>query len=458
MYARAHVTSRARAFVAPAYLFACLVLGGSAQGIWQNMLLQLAGIAIIAWAALDNGDGPIAPSARQLLLLAGLAIGVVALQLVPLPASIWTHLGPRHAIADGYRTLGIPIPSEPISLTPADSLHSLLRIIPPVAIVCAILRLKPYHPQWLAMALIAGAVAGIGLGAMQVASPNPLESPLYLYEDTNWGRAVGFFANADHMATLLVISIPFLAAMVVAAKTANMQRYSAIVAVAVGVAVVIVVGLALNGSLAGYGLSLPVIAASLLVVLPPSSRLRLWVVAVAALLVAGSITVLETTPIGAGKLGEHATSAVQSRADILQVTAEAVKDFMPFGSGFGSFQKVYPLYEHPDQVITTFVVHAHNDYVEVALELGLAGVVLILLFLAWWALAVRRVWRAAETDPFGRAAAIASAAVLAHSFVDFPLRTAAIAASFAMCLALLADRAGPLDEEGELRRTRHVVV
>jgi hypothetical protein len=94
----------------------------------------------------------------------------------------------------------------------------------------------------------------------------------------------------------------------------------------------------------------------------------------------------------------------------------------------------------------------------VALELGLAGVVLILLFLAWWALAVRRVWRAAETDPFGRATAIASAAVLAHSFVDFPLRTAAIAASFAMCLALLADRAGPLDEEGELRRARHVVV
>src|SRR4051794_5230850 len=117
--------SRARAFVAPAYLFACLVLGGSVQGIWQNMLLQLAGIAMIAWAALDNGDGPIAPSARQLLLIAVLAIAVVALQLIPLPASIWTHLGPRQAIADGYRALGLPIPAEPISLTPAAGLSAL---------------------------------------------------------------------------------------------------------------------------------------------------------------------------------------------------------------------------------------------------------------------------------------------------------------------------------------------
>ena len=35
--AGAPMLSRGRALVAPAYLFACLVLGGSAQGIWQNM-------------------------------------------------------------------------------------------------------------------------------------------------------------------------------------------------------------------------------------------------------------------------------------------------------------------------------------------------------------------------------------------------------------------------------------
>src|SRR3954462_3226952 len=38
--------------VAPLYLFACLLLGGSAQGAWQNMALQLAGLALIACAAI----------------------------------------------------------------------------------------------------------------------------------------------------------------------------------------------------------------------------------------------------------------------------------------------------------------------------------------------------------------------------------------------------------------------
>jgi O-antigen ligase len=300
-------------------------------------------------------------------------------------------------------------------------------------------------------------IIGILLGTMQVASANPLESPLYLYDDTNWGRAVGFFANADHMATLMVISVPFLAAIVVAAKTTNVQRYSAIVAISAGLGLMVAVGLALNGSLAGYGLVLPVSVAGLLIILRPASPARLWVVTVAALLMVGSITALEITAIGSGKLGEHASSAVQSRAELLATTSRAASDYMPFGSGLGSFQSVYRLYEKPEQVTAVYVVHAHNDFAEIVLELGFAGIVLILLFLAWWSGAVWRAWRTAESSPFVRAASIASAAVLVHSLVDFPLRTAAIAACFAMCLALLADsRSAPPKERTELRQRRHV--
>jgi O-antigen ligase len=130
---------------------------------------------------------------------------------------------------------------------------------------------------------------------------------------------------------------------------------------------------------------------------------------------------------------------------------------MPFGSGLGSFRNVYRLYERPEQVTSEYVVHAHNDYAELVLELGLAGIVLMILFLAWWTMGVWRAWRSVEVGPFARAAAIASAAVLIHSVADFPLRTAAISACFAMCLALLADsRAAPPKEETQLRRRRHV--
>ena len=244
--------SRARAAVAPVYLFACLILGGSTQGIWANMLLQLAGVAIIAWAALGEPDELLAPAAWQLLLLAVVAVAVVALQLVPLPASTWAHLGPRGAIADGYRVLGMPVPPEPLSLTPAAGVSALFAIIPAMAIFCAMVRMRAYRPRWLALALIVGTLAGIALGALQVASAGSQLSSWYLYEDTSNGKAVGFFANADHMATLLIMTIPFLAAIIAAARTESMQRYSAVVAVAAGLGLVVVVGLALNGSLAGY--------------------------------------------------------------------------------------------------------------------------------------------------------------------------------------------------------------
>jgi O-antigen ligase len=132
---------------------------------------------------------------------------------------------------------------------------------------------------------------------------------------------------------------------------------------------------------------------------------------------------------------------------------------MPFGSGLGSFRDVYPLYEQAERVTTTYAVHAHNEYAELLLELGLPGILLFLLFAGWWAYRVWFVWRSAEAGPFARAAAIASAALLIHSLVDFPLRTAALAACFGMCLALVAESGrAPRKENKDLRPVRHVVI
>jgi len=117
------------------------------------------------------------------------------------------------------------------------------------------------------------------------------------------------------------------------------------------------------------------------------------------------------------------------------------------------------MHEDPDRVTTTYVVHAHNDYAQWAMELGLPGIILMILFLAWWAVAVVRVWRDGHSSAFVRAASVASAAVLAHSLVDFPMRTSAIAGCFAFCIALLADRRAPqVASSGDLRPTRHVVI
>ena len=73
--------------------------------------------------------------------------------------------------------------------------------------------------------------------------------------------------------------------------------------------------------------------------------------------------------------------------------------------------------------------HAHNDYVELALETGFPGALLLLLFLAWWAASqlarMDRRWSPAPMHARRRSRRPPS---VIHCLVDFPLRTATIAA------------------------------
>ena len=274
-------------------------------------------------------------------------------------------------------------------------------------------------------------------GALQVASGNP-SGRWYLYRDTNIGAAVGFFANANHMAMLLVVSLPFLAALGSDERGREGQRYWGLLAILGGVVTVLIAGILLNGSLAGLALTLPVLLASAAIMLSASGRLRRGLLLAAGGLLALAIAAIANSSIGPAKIDLGARTSVASRAEIFRTTGSAIGDFMPFGSGLGTFAKVYPLYESPDLVTSEFVVHAHNDYAEVALELGIPGVLLVIAFLGWWLTLVRRAWD--QGDAYARAASVASAAILCHSLVDFPLRTAAMAAVFATCMGLLVDR------------------
>jgi hypothetical protein len=65
-----------------------------------------------------------------------------------------------------------------------------------------------------------------------------------------------------------------------------------------------------------------------------------------------------------------------------------------------------------------------------------------------------RVWRSPFSSLYGKAATIASAAILAHSIVDYPLRTTAMAVVFGACLAMMA---GP-PRQSRSDEARHVKI
>jgi O-antigen ligase len=135
-----------------------------------------------------------------------------------------------------------------------------------------------------------------------------------------------------------------------------------------------------------------------------------------------------------------------ARVTFAHNTIRAAIAFMPFGSGLGTFVPVYGMFETPsDTFAYIYANHAHNDILELLLETGVAGIALAGCFAAWLVLKSIRVWWRAPTGvreldhSLIRAAIIALGLLIAHSFVDYPLRTGAIMAIFAFACALLIE-------------------
>lgn len=416
-------------FVAPIYLLLCIVFGGSQQGIWANAVLQIIAVALLVWVSVTDRMLPVTQSFRLLEGLVLLTLVTIAVQLVPLPPPVWTALPGRELFVEGYRSLQLQLPWLPISEAPYETVIATFWLLPPLAALATAQLVD--DERVLAGALLGGAGAAIILGQLQVGATG---DQWQLYEFTNRGP-VGFFANINHMGTLLLASIPFAVALFVTRSKRRDATYHWVGTAVAGVAIaLLLIGVVLNGSLAALLLIGPVLLASGLL-LPAGWRLRRFVIPLAVLALVGAVYALSTNPLE--RVLDTEAGSLASRQEIWATTIKAISDTFPFGTGLGTFETVYAAHEDPNLVSATYVNHAHNDYLQVVLELGAAGILLILLFLLWWGWQSLRIWQSHETRLVQRAATIASAAILAHSVVDYPLRTAAIAAVFGTCLGLM---------------------
>lgn len=429
--------SQLRSLILPAYLGLCLVLGGASNGGFAaNLVLQLLALVLLVAVFWSPREQSLSWAERSLVLLLVLAIVLVVLQFLPLPLSLWELSGGRAQLLADSASVSAPLAPLLVALAPHEALASAVWMLPALAIGAAMLRWRPWQPEYFAWTLVLVMAASVGLGATQLAGGQ--QAPTYFYANTNREMTVGFFANANHLASLLLVSLPFLAALARHAARRAGQRRTGIYLVLGAFALVAVVGIAANGSLAGLGLLLPVLAASSLILLP--SRLVRKVAGLALVVAVGGAAaiVLASEELGL-VLGEASAFAPGGREAIWATTWTAVRDFLPLGSGLGSFAEVYRLYEDPALVEAALINHAHNDYLEVLLELGAGGAVLLAAFLVWWCRRAVRIWRSGAATPFAWAAMVASGTLLVHSFVDYPLRTAGLGSLFLVCCVMMTE-------------------
>ena len=309
-------------------------------------------------------------------------------------------------------------------------------LVPAVTLAIVTIRSGRLPSVEVGLLIVAFALLSLVMGALQVAGSH--QSPLYIHAFTNWGMAVGFFANANHFSTFLLISLPVLAALLRWKLPLPEQAWVRIGTVAL-YGTFVVVGIFLARTVAGLLLFPMALAAALLIA---SARSSGWLRRSVLVLPVASIGLLLVAAYRSesGAFMTRFGAEPGGRLEIGRTTIEAAMSSWPVGSGIGSFNRVYRLFEDPDEVTNVFVNHAHNDYLEVFAETGLLGAVLILAFLAWWGLRSVQAWRDARPDAYWtQTASVVIGIILAHSLVDYPIRTPAIMALFVFYVLTLSE-------------------
>ncbi len=420
----------------PLFLALCLVLGGASNaGFLANFALQMMAIALGVAVLVVNrsAEGEAAAQTRALRWLAVLMAIIAVLQFVPLPLSLWSALPGRAQIAQELAIVGVRPNPAFVTLSYHETIASLVWLLPAAAMALVAMCLQRLPLRNVALVIVAAALVGIVIGLAQFAGGQ--QSPAYIYDYTTRGASVGFFANANHMVTMLLASLPFLSATTrsyIAERPGH--RFELVMAWA-GVSAFILLGIALARSLTGFALAAPVLALSALILFPQLGRfLKLALIPALVL----GVVLVGLTGEGQKLLSGEGPVSERSRQQMFVTSVEAARSFWPVGSGLGTFREVYDDFEDGDAAGEFYVHHAHSEYLELVVELGLAGLVGIIAFLAWWGARLIAVWRMGGGGPFVQAAAIASGVILLHSAWDYPLRTAAISVMLALCCAILA--------------------
>jgi O-antigen ligase len=124
---------------------------------------------------------------------------------------------------------------------------------------------------------------------------------------------------------------------------------------------------------------------------------------------------------------------------LASVTVEAAKDYLPFGNGAGTLFRSTSAANRWD--LYRSFISAHNDWMESWLEGGLASAAVVCALVACYVFLAYRSWRTADPNSrlvaYGRAGSICVGLLLAHSIVDYPLRTTALMVMVAISCAFM---------------------
>jgi len=376
------------------FILSALVLGGGTRtALASDFMLQLLALPLL-WRMIMNMP-------RKLPWPAGIFMLALAVLFV---WQLWPSWSP------GELTF-------PHTLDAGRTIHAMLIVLVPVALFYNVLLMPAHRRARLAAWFMAGVALNAGMAFLQFASRTFAQ----LAQPFSWTMKAGFFANENHLAALLVMTVPVLIALF--RKTPWPYLSAPFVLLLVMFEMVV-------GSRAGVAMILASAMTSYLLL-----TLRPWKGLLAILLIL-SATVFALWRNGPLWLETLMPKGNFNRLGFWKNTWRALQDHFPWGTGLDTFTLVYPKYENQTDIISLYVNHAHNDWLELLLEGGAFSIALAILFLAAMIYGLAK----NHSNMLVKAAFLAAVFIMIHSLLDYPLRTLALSVSFALWLAfILAD-------------------
>jgi O-antigen ligase len=437
----------------PVLILGCTLAGLSfwGAGVFPGSLFFAAAVlsaAAAGYALIQPRENlfPVRPGVEMVLLLILLGFGLTLLPLPPMLFDLFN--GPRSAfwnpVTDLFKTLestALRSASSPsswpaLSLNRAGTLRGLFLFVACVMAAWLSAAIEPRLKKgFLRFLLIFGIVVAVVGFHSQWTFPQGNRLWWIFPVPPSLPGSVGGFINRNHFAGFVALFCPLAFGLTVSALRDRKYLPALASLVALIVLTMVVLNSLSRGAMLAAGAGIFGVA-----VLFRRNRIGKPVVILLLGLIGVGIALIVACPPVRTRLAEWRSPttmpSAQSRLNQWRDGLKMIPDYPLEGVGFNAFGVVYPQYRTTTSSGT--LRHAENDYVQFAVETGMAG--LLLIALLGWSCYRRRVLllRTAPADPdLERLVWGAVITVAVHSLFDFPLRIPLYALTVATLAGLL---------------------
>mgnify|MGYP006397302421 CR=1 FL=1 len=397
---------------------------------WSIIVVTILALPRVDWRAV-----------REPAIILGAAALLVALQLVPLPPSIWTELPGRAIFAEAAVLTGTDQPWRPLSISPSGTTNALASLIVPAVVLLLAANLTREQHWRIAIFVLGMVGAGAVLGVLQFSGAN-FDNPLI---NTVTGAVAGNLSNRNHFALFLAIGCVLALTWAFRDETPPWKA-----AVAFGLIVIFTLTILATGSRSGVIVGVAGIVLTFLVFRRRAAQQFRAIPRKIAVpvLVAGVASVIGAIWLSVGldrAVSVNRATMLEGEADlrsqIWPIVLDMIQRYLPVGTGFGTFDPVFRIGEPDNLLNPQYINLAHSDWLQIALEGGLLGLVLFAVALVWLALRSFQAWtssgRPGGSELLAKAGSILVILVLAASVPDYPARTPLVMALLSLAAVWL---------------------